>query len=135
MSPFGNGQPERRRKDTSLPGGRRDDDPDVEMAARFGFWAKLLVVHRTKVVAVGMALAGVGGWLIAAALLGPRVARLETAVVALQSDVTRLKQSEETKMYILCTILRRVDRDAVPKACDASMSATLLNLVNDSVTP
>jgi hypothetical protein len=135
VTPFGNGTPDRRKRDTALPGGRRDDDPDVEMAARFGFWAKLFVVHRAKVMAVLMIASTIAGAMATSALLAPRVTRLEGAVAVLQTDVNALKESEETKMYILCTLLRRTDPAALPTTCNRNRTAALLNLINDALTP
>jgi hypothetical protein len=108
---------ERRKKDTSIPGGKRDDDPSVELAASYGLWAKLIVEHRAKLWTVCMLAATVLGWLLNAAMLGKRVVALERTVSVLSVDVTHLKNSEDTKMYILCTLLRRTDRDAVPREC------------------
>lgn len=99
-------------------GGHREDDPDLELAGRYDFWAKLFFHHRAKLWAIGITLSGVGGAILTATLLAPRVAKLEQAVSILQSDVGTLKNSEATKMYILCTLLRKTDPLAVPEQCE-----------------
>jgi hypothetical protein len=115
--PFGNGKgdhPERRRRDTSVPGGKREDDPGMEVAEQFGVWVvKVFIKHRIKLTTMLMMISAAGGALTTASLLAPRVTRLEKSVGVLQTDVTDIKQAERTKMYILCTLLSRIDPNAV----------------------
>lgn len=134
MSPYGDGHRpgDRRRRDTSIPGGNRDDDPSIDVAEALGFWAKIFVRHKVKVWSMGMILSAIGGSILTAVLLAPRVTALESSVTTLQSDVAILKQGERQKMFILCTLLDRIDPSAVryaegcaPKPTRSASASTL----------
>ena len=118
MTPFGNGTPDRRKPgDHPKVGGSRDDDPELDVAKRWTFWVKFLVFHRGKLTALATALAAIAGYTVAAYGLGRRVDKVEALATSTEKRVSRLEQSDPIKLYLLCTLVRRIDPPAEPPEC------------------
>lgn len=125
MTPFGNGTPERRRPgDHPRVGGKREDDPELEVAKSWSFWAKLLVFHRGKLSALAMALAGVAGYTVAAYGLGRRVDKVEATTSETKKEVStlsarteRLERNDEIKTFMLCALMAQSGSALFPREC------------------
>lgn len=126
--PFGDGSPgkdRRRPGDHPQIGGKRDDDPDVDVAVRFVKWSKWLATKRIATTTLLMVLASAATWITVAVFLAPRVSALEASMTGVKSDLQKvqgdvevLKSGEKAKLYILCTLYTRaIPNGIVPIEC------------------
>lgn len=96
---------------------RREDDLEPEQLQGFAFWAKLLFVHRAKLIVVLSGLSGIAGYLIATAGIIRRVTTLEVIAHANGERIGNLEQNDRIKTYMLCVLVKKADPIAAPPEC------------------
>lgn len=104
---------------------RREDDLDEAQLRGWGFWAKVMFVHRAKLIIFSGFASGALGYLGATVGIQRRVSNLETITSATATRVSALEDAEPVKLYILCSLLamQPVPTQAVPRTCDDVLSA------------
>jgi hypothetical protein len=114
-----------RRRPHSPPkgGGKRDDDPADEVVHGFITFVRLMAARKTLLLGFCTALGTGVGYVAAAWVIGPRVSALEAKVAQVAAEVSLLKQGEATKLYILCTLISRIDPPARPPSCDMTQAS------------
>lgn len=114
---------ERRRKRR-----RRDDEDqlETEQFRGYAFWARLMMVHHGKFIALGPILGLVIGYTIGVTRFNSRVSSLESQVQTLSADVTRLKDTGALNQYMLCTLMKTVAPQGTPPECGPPSTPTPL---------
>jgi hypothetical protein len=98
-------------------GPRREDDLDEAQLRGWNFWAKVMFVHRAKLLAIVGPLSLAAGYTIAAMGLQARVKKLEEVTTATSERVSNLEDADQVKLYILCVLLREQHPSLVPPQC------------------
>lgn len=123
MTPYS----ERRRPgDHPRVGGRREDDPSEYLAKRVVLWAKWFATKHAAITILWMSVAATFAYLTAAAMVVPRVAKLETGLAEVRGDVSQLKVfrrgdslSNAATLYMTCKLYERSLPNAIPlRECD-----------------
>lgn len=107
---------------------RREDVLDEAQLRGWAFWAKVMFVHRAKLIAFASALCGALGYLGATLGIQARVARLEQVTSATSERVSNLEDAEPLKFFMLCGLYQQNAAGPTPKACETVLSAPPLNI-------
>jgi hypothetical protein len=88
---------------------RREDDPDAETIRGVNYWARLLILHKGKLLFIGGMLGGIGGYF---AGWGARVSDFEAVkaevirnrgeFIQLRSTVADIHNGQKLQRYIMC---------------------------------
>lgn len=117
--------PDRRRNH----GGRREDELDDAALRGWSFWAKVMFVHRAKLIAFCAFASGALGYLGATLGIQTRVRKLEEITTQTATRVSNLEDAEPLKLYILCVLLREEHPTLVPRECNEVMPPAGGNMV------
>jgi hypothetical protein len=106
-------------------GGKRDDDPDIEMARSVVKWSKWFATKRAAITLLWAGLAAAAAWVSASAMLVPRVAKLEGGLAEVKGDVAQLKElrardarADTVSLYMMCKLFERTIPNAIsPREC------------------
>lgn len=120
-------------------GSRRADDIPAEVVKGWELWAKLMFLHRGKVMGIAMTIAGLVSYSLTAVgmrYVGPRqdmqaverkidtlaarVTRVEGWIVDARREREDIRQTLAWVIYMQCVSTRRTDPNSLPPICEAT---------------
>lgn len=105
---------------------RREDDPDVDVLRGVNYWAKLVLVHKSKLIVLFTLAGTIGGYMAGCGrrlgdldVVKADVTQLKGGLVAVEKEVVNLKGGQKLQQYIMCVSVPKNAPAEAHALCDA----------------